>query len=994
MLCRAGQARALPCRTFPSVRVVLEGAFLSKRAVVAATVTALLASGTLTALATSPQRWNGLRAGVAVVDATWHVGAGAGQYASDADPTDLSSEWDPNVQHVKQASSYGVASRLSIRAIVMQDGKGHAPVALVKDDNYLAQDMLTRRVAQILAADGSKVTYNHILLSATHDHNSPYYSTPAVGVWLFQDAMDLRMFEYQARQMAAAIERAEKTMVPARVGATTVHTGVFQGNIAGQDLDAYGAPAGYPVNDNDHGLVVVRFDDMSDASHPRPLATYVNYAEHGESLDGYDLVSADWLAPFQRFMDRGTGVPMVFSQGSVGSAEGPYDRYGDAAHTPTANDHGDPVFKIYAHMGYAQAERGTHLLAEHALAAWRAIGGAHNGVPVEAPFRSDVTVKMLTHLVAGPLSHPYPSVGNCRSGPTAGGDPGVPAAGLPDCARSGDNLGLSLPLGQGLYDQLKSMGAPLQDNYDVGSFGTVEENVRIKLQAVRIGGILLASCSCEAQSDLIRNVESRTDAATDNQWLGFDYASQDDIDEGWPGQHVRACFRVRHKDAYNCPDPTQDWLFGSKRVNVSKSAFKHMEAQLHNDAAGWNDPSYVAQADSEPIDLKQIKGNFTHTELGAGDYKHCDGYAVSIGLGHTGDYDGYTVSYREYMARDAYRKALTSYGPHTADYMNTNLVGMAANLMCGTPLLAQPTDPLAQADEARQSAVAGALGRLSEFLYDGWESQIPDSAGPARPLRDGQPWDVQRFDVTQFRWVGGDNWTDNPVVTVQRRVNGKWRFYADQSGEVQVFLDKPADVLSALPTYRSGSEEWHWRASFEAFDSFPRADVPGGQTPNGEYRFVVNGDIHAGGKVRPYRVASHPFRITRWTGLHVHGLRRDDAKTVSFVVDPIRYPRLPSTKHRAGIPWYADDKGGLSGHSVLCKTCSFRPWAATGRVVSAAVRVTSATGTRTVLATFDADTGRWRAVVPLEKGQNVTIAPGGVRDAYGEANGERVTLTG
>src|SRR3954453_1348177 len=193
-----------------------------KKVLVAATATSLVAAGTVTAIASgsAPAAPAGLRAGVGVVDATWHVGAGAGQYASANVPSDLSDEWDPNVEHVKQKSSYGVASRLSIRAIVLQDGTG-APVALVKDDNYLAQDYLTRRVAAILAADGSKVTYDNILVSATHDHNSPYYSTPSWGVWAFQDAMDLRMFEYQARQGAAAIEQAERSIVPSRVGATT-----------------------------------------------------------------------------------------------------------------------------------------------------------------------------------------------------------------------------------------------------------------------------------------------------------------------------------------------------------------------------------------------------------------------------------------------------------------------------------------------------------------------------------------------------------------------------------------------------------------------------------------------------------------------------------------------------------------------------------------------------------------------------------------------------
>src|SRR4051812_1340811 len=186
----------------------VDGEPLSMRRLILLPVVAALVAGSGVALGQtahpSAAGSSGLRAGVGVADATWHVGAGAGQYASESfpsDPTDpesflsyrpdISAEWDPNVQHVKDNSSYGVASRLSIRAIVLQDGHNHAPVALVKDDNYLAQDMLTRRVAQLLQADGSKVSYENILVSATHDHNSPYYSSPAAGVWLFQDVMDL-----------------------------------------------------------------------------------------------------------------------------------------------------------------------------------------------------------------------------------------------------------------------------------------------------------------------------------------------------------------------------------------------------------------------------------------------------------------------------------------------------------------------------------------------------------------------------------------------------------------------------------------------------------------------------------------------------------------------------------------------------------------------------------------------------------------------------------
>src|SRR3954469_8786707 len=966
-----------------------------KRALVHLLAGALVAAGSAYALAADPApSWTGLRAGVGEADATWHLGAGAGQYASTNNPSDLSNEWDPNVQHVKQASSYGVASRLKMRAIVVQDGQGHEPVALMKIDNYLAQDYLTRRMAAILAADGSKVTYDHILMSATHNHNSPYYSTPSWGVWAFQDVMDLRMFEYQARAGAAAIEQAERSMVPARVGATTVQFPDFQGNIAGQDIDNDGAPAGYPIGVNDHGLVVTRFDNMSNPAAPTPLATYVNYAQHGESLDHTALISEDWWAPFERFVNRMTGAPVVTSQGSVGSAEGPYDRYGDQ--TPTTTDGGESVYEIWAHENFAQVERGTHLLAEKVYDAFTAIG--NGDASVQVPFQTDPVVDMVTHWVAGPASHPYPSVGNCRSRNSVNGDPGAPAAGLPDCQR-GD-------VGEhsDLYQNLKAAGLPLPDNYDATSFGTVEENLRIKLQAVRIGEVLLASCSCEAQSDLIKNLESRTNATVGDIYDGFDYADPADVAEGWPGRNVEPCHPVDAAElgkGYDCPNPTgsnsagqPNWIFGGGRVTVSKAAFDHMEAEIHNDAAGWNDPSYAGQANSEPTDVTQIKGNFTKEELGGTGYSGCTGYPISVGLGHTGDYDGYTVSYREYMARDAYRKALTSYGPHTADYMNTTLVAMAAHLRCGTPLLAQPTDPLAQADEQRQAAAAAALGQLSSFYYDTWTAQIPDNAGPARPLTQ-PPATVQRFNAVQFSWVGGDNWTDNPTVKVQQQdANGDWHDYADQSGEIQVTLDNPAaggsdplgvtGLLTEQASNRAGMQEWHWRASFEVFDAYPRADVAGGQIPDGTYRFVVDGSIHQARASTAYHLDSAPFTVTPWTGINAHDLRRNGTEA-SFVIDAITYPRTPATTK--GFRFYKDDP---TPH-VVCTTCTFRPWASTSSVVSAVVEVHPGNGKPfTVPASYDPSTQRWIAKVPGGLGVTVSIPAGGIRDGYGETNGQPV----
>jgi hypothetical protein len=288
----------------------------------------------------------------------------------------------------------------------------------------------------------------------------------------------------------------------------------------------------------------------------------------------------------------------------------------------------------------------------------------------------------------------------------------------------------------------------------------------------------------------------------------------------------------------------------------------------------------------------------------------------------------------------------------------------------------QPTDALAAADEQRQNAEAGVLGHLASIYYTGWNAQVPDNAGPARAIT--QPWSMQRFDVTQFRWVGGDNWTDDPTVTVQHLVDGQWQTYADQSGEVQVFLDKPVDVAHESLANRRGKQQWNWRASFEAFDSYPRADVPGGQIAAGTYRFVVAGHIHTAGAARAYHLSSAPFTVAPWTGITVSDLRRSGSQ-VSFLIDD-SYPRLPTAAHRAGIKWYADDQGATPGHSLICKTCSFRPWATSGQVVSAVVDVNGTT----VSASYDSASGRWVATVPAG---SVRIPADGIHDAYGETNG-------
>ncbi|MGH2737110.1 MAG: hypothetical protein ACRDKZ_16145, partial [Actinomycetota bacterium] len=166
-----------------------------------------------------------LRAGVGVVDATWHVGASAGQYGEDGTPVgvhtnpgigdDPNPSVDPHTHSTRRTPSYGVQSGLSARALVVEGSDGQR-VALVKNDLYIPQDLLNTRVATILAEHdrlvelgleegaATGIDESSLVIGVSHNHSSPYYSTPSWGVWAFQDVFDIRFFEYLAQAMADA----------------------------------------------------------------------------------------------------------------------------------------------------------------------------------------------------------------------------------------------------------------------------------------------------------------------------------------------------------------------------------------------------------------------------------------------------------------------------------------------------------------------------------------------------------------------------------------------------------------------------------------------------------------------------------------------------------------------------------------------------------------------------------------------------------------------
>ena len=215
---------------------------------------------------------------------------------------------------------------------------------------------------------------------------------------------------------------------------------------------------------------------------------------------------------------------------------------------------------------------------------------------------------------------------------------------------------------------------------------------------------------------------------------------------------------------------------------------------------------------------------------------------------------------------------------------------------------------------------------------------------------------------------------------MERLVDGEWQPYADQSGEVQTMLQFPKGVDGLLNTYR-GNQEWIWTANFEAFNPIPEGI---GSTPNGEYRFVVDGNIRQDGADVPYHLESGSFRVGPWDGIEVTDIRLEPDDSVSFVVPAIVYPET----YESPFPYVDRVMENDNLGRPFCMQCSFRPWALGSEVASATVTVVRKNGKlESHRASFV--NGRWVANTRLKAGETAYVEKGGVVDGYGETNGAR-----
>jgi hypothetical protein len=387
------------------------------------------------------------RAGVASVDASWHVGAGGGQFAETTPAAVHDGQVDPFLHATKKRPARGIQSRTVTRALLVE-GTNAERFAVVANDLYLPQDLLNRRVAQLLEQHDLAVTTglkqgvvtgigeDNLAVTASHNHNSPFYSTPGWGTWVFQDVFDLRFFEYMAGRMAQAVIDAAADVRPVRIGAVTVPFNEIQAHTIGPKVADDGTPAGQPFGHTTGQMTVVRVDDLTDPAAPKPYANWITLGLHPEWTWGYELFSGDITHAAMRIIDRELGTTTVMSQRETGSS-GPHKDV--RVHDPHER-------REFQESGWQQLDAGARLWADAVHRAYAALDAQEqpepydphaprtDGAPVElVPFGSDLEVGVASARFAPPWTRPVPGVSNCNTSSLFHGDFRVPVLGLPDC---------------------------------------------------------------------------------------------------------------------------------------------------------------------------------------------------------------------------------------------------------------------------------------------------------------------------------------------------------------------------------------------------------------------------------------------------------------------------------------------------------------------------------------------------------------------------------
>jgi neutral ceramidase len=189
----------------------------------------------------------------------------------------------------------GVHDPIFARAVVISDGVDSAAVISLDLVEFGDTRILRQRIQHELA-----IPADHIIISATHDHNSPRGGpiTPGTSSAQGRPYSPPAYMQFLDDAIRQATKKAQAALQPARIGVGSGESDINV-NRAGFDGKRWGAID--PDGPSDKTVWVVKFETPSGD----PIALLINYAVHSVVAGpGNSLITGDLAGAAERFVER------------------------------------------------------------------------------------------------------------------------------------------------------------------------------------------------------------------------------------------------------------------------------------------------------------------------------------------------------------------------------------------------------------------------------------------------------------------------------------------------------------------------------------------------------------------------------------------------------------------------------------------------------------------------------------------------------------------
>ena len=243
-----------------------------------------------------------------MLDASWHVGASAGQYASDGSAVDPANDnYDPTALSTRRASSYGLQSRA---AGPRARGRGARTASAPRSSRTTST---SRRTCSGAARRSCSAAQEHRHRPEQPDDGGE--PQPLLAVLLLDLVGRLGVPGRLRHPLLLLLRRAHGRAWWRRRPQSSSRSGSARRSASSTRPTATRSAPRSPTTARrpaTRGRHRPRHDRRPLRRHlerrPKPLANLVNFGLHPEFLEGNDLISADYVGPLEGMTDEATGA--------------------------------------------------------------------------------------------------------------------------------------------------------------------------------------------------------------------------------------------------------------------------------------------------------------------------------------------------------------------------------------------------------------------------------------------------------------------------------------------------------------------------------------------------------------------------------------------------------------------------------------------------------------------------------------------------------------